>query len=584
MPNLCKTRVTIKGIGVGGAPLSANRSVNLRIKASHMGGAWERLIRSVKVSLTVVLKGRSTSDEVLSTLLSEVEHMPSTLARLLMCRRIRMIANVSRRITLFSEGTQGNDDNESLRSHSLQFGSIVAAWDFRMCAHPKGPILYVQAHIWKLQHPRLRSPRGASEYTPRVLHFNAGRAIHTRVRGRERKRYARRVSAAGSSRKQFYVAGAAANHSAQRKPTLLCRTVTVFVLTLSSVNIITRIHTNSPSLRRTAAAVAVRTAAAVLKYSLRSLHVTHARQTQTSKRSVYTPPRRLITRILMTQKSATQTHAGCACYRIRERAIARRGEHTKTKTSICSVSWMRKRDMHILSVGILMYTSDLRFQVIHPEKSDNWTLQIKSPQKRDSGIYECQVSTEPKMYLNYSLNVIVFSSTTIFKLKLMINFVGIGRRLYMVHKLSPVELLRARENECTRLKVFIQALTHRIDEIENELFCVRSALSRSFFISLIDDESADGIVAFKIYTNIDHASARAFVEFSREKFVTRPSITPRQKLRPPNHESNREKVVCYSLAARLYVYASEQRHAGEVPTTCVARNQANAMARRAHTL
>ncbi|KAL7290473.1 hypothetical protein TKK_0016161 [Trichogramma kaykai] len=42
--------------------------------ASHMGGAWERLIRSVKVSLTVVLKGRSTTDEVSSTLLSEVEH------------------------------------------------------------------------------------------------------------------------------------------------------------------------------------------------------------------------------------------------------------------------------------------------------------------------------------------------------------------------------------------------------------------------------------------------------------------------------------------------------------------------------
>ncbi|CAB0040039.1 unnamed protein product [Trichogramma brassicae] len=43
---------------------------------------------------------------------------------------------------------------------------------------------------------------------------------HTRVRERERKRYARRFSVAGSSRKQFYVAGAAANHSAQRKPTL----------------------------------------------------------------------------------------------------------------------------------------------------------------------------------------------------------------------------------------------------------------------------------------------------------------------------------------------------------------------------
>ncbi|XP_066587707.1 zwei Ig domain protein zig-8-like [Prorops nasuta] len=70
------------------------------------------------------------------------------------------------------------------------------------------------------------------------------------------------------------------------------------------------------------------------------------------------------------------------------------------------VSWMRKRDMHILSAGILMYTSDLRFQVIHPDKSENWTLQIKSPQQRDSGVYECQVSTEPKMSLNYTLNVV----------------------------------------------------------------------------------------------------------------------------------------------------------------------------------
>uniref|UniRef100_A0ABD2WNL7 Ig-like domain-containing protein n=1 Tax=Trichogramma kaykai TaxID=54128 RepID=A0ABD2WNL7_9HYME len=226
--------------------------------------------------------------------------------------------------------------------------------------------------------------------------------------------------------------------------------LTVFVLTLTSVNIITRIHKNSPSLRRTAAAVAVRTAASVLKPSQSSMETAYVKYTYTSisvpslqlsisivnvaARSVYTRPRRLITRILMTQKSATQTHTGCTCYRIRERAIARRGEHTKTKTSIRSVSWMRKRDMHILSVGILMYTSDLRFQVIHPEKSDNWTLQIKSPQKRDSGIYECQVSTEPKMYLNYSLNVIVFSSTTMFKLKLMINFVGIGSK-YLVQSL-----------------------------------------------------------------------------------------------------------------------------------------------------
>ncbi|XP_063223201.1 zwei Ig domain protein zig-8 [Bacillus rossius redtenbacheri] len=70
------------------------------------------------------------------------------------------------------------------------------------------------------------------------------------------------------------------------------------------------------------------------------------------------------------------------------------------------VSWIRQRDLHILTVGILTYTSDARFQVIRPDKSDNWTLQIKFPQERDSGVYECQVNTEPKMSLAFRLNVI----------------------------------------------------------------------------------------------------------------------------------------------------------------------------------
>ncbi|CAB3220934.1 unnamed protein product [Arctia plantaginis] len=70
------------------------------------------------------------------------------------------------------------------------------------------------------------------------------------------------------------------------------------------------------------------------------------------------------------------------------------------------VSWIRKRDLHILTAGILTYTSDQRFQVIRPEKSENWTLQIKFPQERDAGIYECQVNTEPKMSLAFQLNVV----------------------------------------------------------------------------------------------------------------------------------------------------------------------------------
>lgn len=74
---------------------------------------------------------------------------------------------------------------------------------------------------------------------------------------------------------------------------------------------------------------------------------------------------------------------------------------------VCTqVSWMRKRDLHILTAGVLTYTSDQRFQVIHPDNSDNWTLLIKFAQPRDAGIYECQVNTEPKMSLAFQLNVV----------------------------------------------------------------------------------------------------------------------------------------------------------------------------------
>ncbi|XP_017487547.1 PREDICTED: limbic system-associated membrane protein, partial [Rhagoletis zephyria] len=71
------------------------------------------------------------------------------------------------------------------------------------------------------------------------------------------------------------------------------------------------------------------------------------------------------------------------------------------------VSWIRKRDLHILTVGILTYTNDQRFQSLHTEGSDEWTLRISSPQPRDSGTYECQVSTEPKISQGFRLNVVV---------------------------------------------------------------------------------------------------------------------------------------------------------------------------------
>ncbi|CAH1982895.1 unnamed protein product, partial [Acanthoscelides obtectus] len=71
-----------------------------------------------------------------------------------------------------------------------------------------------------------------------------------------------------------------------------------------------------------------------------------------------------------------------------------------------AVSWIRKRDLHILTVGILTYTNDQRFQSLHTDGSDEWTLKVTSPQIRDSGVYECQVSTEPKISQAYKLSVV----------------------------------------------------------------------------------------------------------------------------------------------------------------------------------
>ncbi|CAH2049317.1 unnamed protein product, partial [Iphiclides podalirius] len=71
------------------------------------------------------------------------------------------------------------------------------------------------------------------------------------------------------------------------------------------------------------------------------------------------------------------------------------------------VSWIRKRDLHILSVGVHTYSSDARFAAIHADGSEEWTLRVANVQQRDSGAYECQVSTEPKISLSFTLNVVV---------------------------------------------------------------------------------------------------------------------------------------------------------------------------------
>ncbi|XP_050444786.1 inactive tyrosine-protein kinase 7-like isoform X1 [Cataglyphis hispanica] len=71
-----------------------------------------------------------------------------------------------------------------------------------------------------------------------------------------------------------------------------------------------------------------------------------------------------------------------------------------------TVSWIRKRDLHILTSMFATYTSDARFTVVSNPETDDWNLRIDYVQPRDAGIYECQVNTEPKIYRAVTLKVL----------------------------------------------------------------------------------------------------------------------------------------------------------------------------------
>lgn len=79
---------------------------------------------------------------------------------------------------------------------------------------------------------------------------------------------------------------------------------------------------------------------------------------------------------------------------------------TRNPAFSLQVTWIRKKDVHVLTVGLFRYTTDDRFRALHSESSNNWTLRIASAQLSDSGTYECQVSTEPKLSKSFTLVVV----------------------------------------------------------------------------------------------------------------------------------------------------------------------------------
>lgn len=79
---------------------------------------------------------------------------------------------------------------------------------------------------------------------------------------------------------------------------------------------------------------------------------------------------------------------------------------TKLPSTFHQVSWIRRRDLAILTSNTFVYTTDMRFSVIHINNTNSWDLRIKSISEKDSGVYECQINTEPKVNFPIYLEVI----------------------------------------------------------------------------------------------------------------------------------------------------------------------------------
>ncbi|ENN81351.1 hypothetical protein YQE_02241, partial [Dendroctonus ponderosae] len=91
------------------------------------------------------------------------------------------------------------------------------------------------------------------------------------------------------------------------------------------------------------------------------------------------------------------------------------------------VSWIRTKDILILTSGPHTFASDFRFEVIHSEKNvEFWGLRIRGVKEDDAGQYECQVNSEPKMSLAYQLTVSGKKEESLKKLEILLDVLALG--------------------------------------------------------------------------------------------------------------------------------------------------------------
>ncbi|KAK7025575.1 hypothetical protein SK128_000029 [Halocaridina rubra] len=121
--------------------------------------------------------------------------------------------------------------------------------------------------------------------------------------------------------------------------------------------------------------------------------------------AMFTPPARFNNNILPSFANTTTTNVTV----IRGKTIYLHCHVLNLGTK--TVSWVRHRDIHVLTVGRITFTNDDRFEAMNKPGSDVWRLRIKFPQIKDAGKYECQVSMKPPIARVINLNVVGKNNT-----------------------------------------------------------------------------------------------------------------------------------------------------------------------------
>ncbi|XP_024886843.1 fasciclin-2-like [Temnothorax curvispinosus] len=69
------------------------------------------------------------------------------------------------------------------------------------------------------------------------------------------------------------------------------------------------------------------------------------------------------------------------------------------------VTWIRRKDRQLLTLGRDTHSIDTRFVVANNRNGPSWNLLIKNVKQEDAGLYECQIQTAPMQQRFVRLNI-----------------------------------------------------------------------------------------------------------------------------------------------------------------------------------